>query len=653
VAGDRVTATDDHSADPDTLPGARARRLLRTRVGARPPRLPEPTAALPASPAPVGAVESADPRAGWLRRHRTDLAVVAGYLLAALYLMGHLLVDPGRRVLASNPSDQSFFEFVLAHGARLVTHGGNPFFTRQVNMPDGVNLMANTSILGLSLPLAPVTLLFGAATSYAVLSVLALAATATSWYVMLARHVVRHRGAAAVGGWFCAFAPGLAAQSNGHPNIVAQFLVPWIVWRALRLREPTHRFRNAVVLAALVVWQFFINEEVLFLTGVAAGIVIGAYALRNRGEARRLAGPMLRGLALSAGMSLVVLAYPLWFQFFGPQSYRGLPPLIRMFRIDLWSFPSYASESLAGNSGTAYQFAPNPAEQNTFLGWGLLILTALILWRMRRDWLAIGLGLAAVTFAVLSLGSRILIRGHTTGIPGPWALVSRLPLFDTVVAPRLALAVVPLVGVLLALGVEEFWSWSGRPAQRPLAGGPRLAGAALLAIALVPIGPTPLPAVGRAPTPAFFTDGTFRRYVAPGRSVVSVPPPRPPFNALMFDAARVRLDFAFPRGYFLGPGGDPEHPHGLGAIYGAPFRPTSTLMEQVAFSGRLPPIGARERRDARDDLTYWRAAVLVLPFDTTHEFELYQLVNDLVGARPVPVGGVWMWDVRGLVPPPG
>jgi hypothetical protein len=205
--------------------------------------------------------------------------------------------------------------------------------------------------------------------------------------------------------------------------------------------------------------------------------------------------------------------------------------------------------------------------------------------------------------------------------------------------------------VLLAVAVDRFLTWSAGQERSEHRRGLRLAGAALLAVALVPIGPTPVPAVDRHPTPAFFTDGTFRKYVPAGRSVVSVPPPRPPFNDSLLFSARVGLDFAFPRGYFLGPGEDPARPGELAAMYGAPFRPTSTLLEQVAFTGVLPPIGARERREALDDLAYWRAAVLFLPFETTNEFELYELVNELTGVRPVAVGGVWLWDVRGLVPP--
>jgi hypothetical protein len=663
-----MTATDAH-----TTTGERDRQDVAAAAGAaRPGRL----------------------RRWWPRRpYRNrviDRLVAAGYLLAALYVMGHLLIDPNGRVQLNNRNDSAFFRFVLAHGARVVFHGQNPFFTRQMNMPDGVNMMANTSLLGLTLPLAPVTQLFGAPVAYLVLLVLVLAATAISWYALLIRHVVRSRFAAFVGGWVCGFGPSTVAQANGHPNIVAQFLVPWIIWRAIKMREPGRLLRNAVILAALVVWQFFINEEVLLLTGMGLGLVGLVHVIWHRRAALPEALRFLRGVTVAAAITFLVVAYPLWFQFFGPQHYRGLPPLVQAYGVDLWSYFSFASESVSGNSNAGALFAANPAEQNGFLAWGLILLLGGIVWQLRRSSLVIGLAVAGVTFVLLSPGDKIVIRGHHLNVYGPWALLSKLPLFDTVVATRLGLAVTPIAALLLALGCDRFIAWTAtlraepaaegspaerqsadadgeaapesadeKPAEEPAGANPtplgrrfRLAGAALLAVALVPIAPTPLPAVGQ-PIPAFISHGTYRQYVPPGRSLVTVPLPRPPFmDALFFDAATLD-NFAFPRGYFLGPGVDSKHPDQLGSMYGAPFRPTSTLLEGVAFTGRVPAIGPVDRAAAVEDLTYWRAAVIILPFGANREFELYQATSDLVGFAPRPVDGVWLWDVRSLVPPPG
>src|SRR2546430_6073759 len=151
---------------------------------------------------------------------------------------------------------------MLAHGARVVFHGANPFVSLQMNVPGVVNMMANTSILGLSLPLAPVTALFGTRVSYVLLLVLALSGTAMSWYWVMSRRLVRSRLGAFVGGAFCGFAPGMISHATGHPNIVGQFLVPFLVWRLIRLREPGRAVRNGVAARLLIVWHAFLNEEI-------------------------------------------------------------------------------------------------------------------------------------------------------------------------------------------------------------------------------------------------------------------------------------------------------------------------------------------------------------------------------------------------------
>ena len=112
-------------------------------------------------------------------------------------------------------------------------------------------MMANTSIMGLAVPLAPVTLLFGAPATFIICLVLSLAGTASAWYWLLSRHVVDSRLAAFVGAGFCGFGPGMIAQAGGHPNLTAQFLVPLIIWRVIRLREPGRELRNGIVLGLL------------------------------------------------------------------------------------------------------------------------------------------------------------------------------------------------------------------------------------------------------------------------------------------------------------------------------------------------------------------------------------------------------------------
>src|SRR5689334_2866372 len=220
------------------------------------------------------AVEAAPEQVGrpakpWWRRRPDwrDVLATATFVVVAFYLTAPLWLNLDHQ-LRDDPQDQAFFEWMLAHGARVLTDGAYPFFSDRMNYPDGVNMMANTSVLAVSLPMTPVTAIFGPHVAFNAFLTLALSLTGISWYFVLSRQFVHSRLAAWVGALFCTFAPSMVSHAGGHPNIVTQFLVPLIIWRTLRLREPGRALRNGLLLAGLLVWQAFINLEILFMTAV-------------------------------------------------------------------------------------------------------------------------------------------------------------------------------------------------------------------------------------------------------------------------------------------------------------------------------------------------------------------------------------------------
>jgi hypothetical protein len=164
---------------------------------------------------------------------------------------------------------------------------------------------------------------------------------------------------------------------------------------------------------------------------------------------------------------------------------------------------------------------------------------------------------------------------------------------------------------------------------------------------LLPLVPLPLKAVPRPPVPAFFSSGDWKAYVPDGRSVVSVPlAGHENMQPMQWDTA-AGLAFPIVGGYFLGP--DPRTPDGIG-MYDAPPRPTSTLWGTIARTGERPRVGPADRAAALDDLRYWHAAVVVLTPRQPYEPVLREVTSDLLGTQPRLVDGLWVWDVRPLVP---
>src|SRR5262249_24744655 len=147
--------------------------------------------------------------------------------------------------------------------------------TYRLNSPDGVNLMSNASHLLHGVIMAPVTVLFGAPVSFALLVALNLAGTAEGWYLLFARGLRLRRGAALVCGVFAGLAAGMISQSNSHLHMPAQWLVPLIIWFVIRMARATNRrtiVTSGVWLGLLAFAQLMLGEEVLFLTALTAAV---------------------------------------------------------------------------------------------------------------------------------------------------------------------------------------------------------------------------------------------------------------------------------------------------------------------------------------------------------------------------------------------
>jgi hypothetical protein len=599
----------------------------------------------PSTPQPSTAPSTDRPN-----RRRADLLVAVIAIVGAFWVTSGLWLDPNGRAITVNSSDQALFEWLLAYGAHALSHGQNPFFTDLLNVPDGVNLAVNTSVTVYAVVFAPLTYLIGPPATFVVVLTANLAGTAFGWYWLLSRHLVRSTPAAVLGGLFIGFAPGMVAHANGHLNWSAGWVAPMLLWGVLRLRRPGRWPRNGLLLGVLVAVAFSIAAEGLFFTALACAVFLGTWALDRgrRAEARALLPTFLRGLGVTAVVAFALLAYPLWMHFLGPQRFHGtgFDPVIHAE--DIAAYGAYPQRTLAGLAGLDTSLAPNPTEENSFLGLPLLVLAVAcfgLLWRradpVRRATLR-ALGVTALVFTVLSWGPRVKIFEAHTDIPLPYALLGHLPVFNAALPSRLALVVAPVVGLLLAHAVDLLRS-------TPLSRRARAGWLAGFTVALLPLFPATLLTVHREPVPEFITSGTWRQYVSPGGVLTPLPltldlaPDGQRWQA--YALAHRQGEFAIPAGFFLGPGG----PEGRGRIGPVP-RPTDALLMEVARTGERPTITDADRATARADLRYWRVEVVVLTPEAhgakfpIHWEAVLDVATELFG-QPERVSDVWLWRI--------
>jgi hypothetical protein len=163
--------------------------------------------------------------------------------------------------------------------------------------------------------------------------------------------------------------------------------------------------------------------------------------------------PVLTGLAVAAGTALVLLAYPLWFRFFGdPLPHRVPVPDPRLGE-DPTTLALYWRDTLAGNYTAAR--VVGGIEQNTWFGWPLLILAGVcIAGAWARSVAVRAVTLTALVFGILALGAQIRLNGAPTPVPGPWWLFAHLPGFNLIAPTHLALVPVACLAVLLAVAYD-------------------------------------------------------------------------------------------------------------------------------------------------------------------------------------------------------
>ncbi len=568
-------------------------------------------------------------RIGAGRRHglRTaDWVTGAAFLAFALFLLKGLWGNTGSGFLTLSGNDQYMFEWFFAEVAHSVTNGQNPLGTTLQNYPFGINNMANTAVFGLSIPLIPITLAFGPTVSFVLALTFGLAGTAFGWYWFYTRFVGAHPVAAALGGALCGFAPAMVSHTNGHVNFAFAALLPWIAMRLVAATASVRPVRDGIVLGLLVAWQIFIGEEPLLIFAFGVGAFVIGYAIFDRTHFVECAKAAFRPLAIGVGVTLALVGFPLWWQFFGPQAYHGLGH--GRADNDLFEFLQFPMNSIGYQLWPGEKLSVNATEHNAYFGWPLLVLIAVAAFALWSRKVVRAAVVAILAMVVLSLGRELTVGGDDTGIWMPWSLFYQLPLLDSLMELRLAMACLPFLGLLLAMAVDAAIKHGDRRVT--------IAGVAGAVLALLPITPLPLPTKEKPAVPEFITAGLWKDYVDDG-SVVFVPLPSGSRGFPLDWQAKADFGFPLAQGYFLGPDGE-----GAGRYAPNP-RASGDLFARVARTGKVPTISDAQRLTFISDLKYWDADVVILP-DVKYADELNRVLTQLFGRPGTYAGGVWVWS---------
>ena len=394
-----------------------------------------------------------------LRTIGFHVGALACFTVPAVVLWWHVWSGHPSAVLTCGCGDPAQEVWFIAWPAWAIAHLDNLVFSGAVNVPDGANLLSNTSGTLVGVVLAPVTWLFGpiAATNVA----LTLAPALSAWACFAAvRPLVTWKAAAIPAALVYGYSAAIVTSLTfGHVSVSVLVIPPFLftTLHEIVIRQEHTVRRDGLLLAALVVVQFFISPEILVMclvlsvVGLLAVMAVGWRQLRGR------AGHAFPALALGGGVSLVLLAYPTWYGLAGPQAVSGVlfalapisgVPLSGFLAPGAYGAPAPEYIRFGGYLG---RMGPPP----DYVGGGVALaaLGSVVVGRRRPlTWLLVFL--AAVVF-LLALGGYLLGGPSWLGHPWlPWRDLWRLPVLKEILPDQFEPLLTLFVAFLIAIGLD-------------------------------------------------------------------------------------------------------------------------------------------------------------------------------------------------------
>jgi hypothetical protein len=425
------------------------------------------------------------PQAAVLKHH---LLPVIGYTLLTVFLTWPVAAKLATEVPGGGDAWQHIWNLWWVKEALLNLHT-NPFHTDLLYYPNGVNLYFHTLVLTagiIGIPLQLLGLNLIATYNVILLSSFVLAGYGT---YLLCFYLTGKRWASFVGGLVFAFSPYHFAHMFGHMNLVSLQWMPFYVLVLLKAIDASGRWTvdggrwttRGLLLSAAAGALLALNAYTDWLYALFLLLLTGVIV------AWKLLVPSERRLVRSAGvgwaeagargglfvLTFLLLTAPVLFPTLAEagKGYAQQPPEETLFySSDLVS--AFMPNELHPVWGSIvkkrveamppYLPLKNPSERVLFLGYSVLAVAAVGLWRLRKNRHVRFWGFTALLIWVLSLGPELQVMGksHFTqfevSVSLPYLILFKLPLFSIMRTPaRLTVLVMLALAVLVALALAN------------------------------------------------------------------------------------------------------------------------------------------------------------------------------------------------------
>lgn len=384
------------------------------------------------------------------------------YVLAGLIFLGLGLFTMARawahgptRSMVTPTTDPSLFVWSLQYAATSLSHFSLPLTTPLLEHPAGYNVVANTTVLGIGVPFAPLTWIGGPLFTLNVVQTLAPVASGLAMVFALRRHRVWWPAAICAAGFY-AISPYVLYATAWAWIMTFVLFIPPLFWAGVHELIVVRRRSPIWVgagLGTLIVWQFFIGLETMTIFVLCAiWMVVAVFIWQLVAEPtqrRAITMNVLVGFGVGAAVALVVLVYPLYWSLKGTDHLGNWVWAPGVFALNV------APLSTLFHPLTIAQGAVNPfgASLNArlpnlaYIGYGIpIVFVAGLVAKVRdaRLWL---LGAMALFGATTAAGSSFRFS--------PWHLFIRLPLVHNLLPNRWPVVTAFAAAMAMGFAVDD------------------------------------------------------------------------------------------------------------------------------------------------------------------------------------------------------
>ena len=392
------------------------------------------------------------------------VGVIALFAIPAIALWWNVWTTHPSTTMTCSCGDPAQQVWFTAWPAFALAHLHSVVFSHWVNVPDGANLLSNTSGTLVSVVLAPITWAWGPVVATNVALTLAPALSAWGCFVAV-RSVVTWKWAAVPAAFIFGYSTAMITSIvYGHISLTV-LVVPPILFSLLHeiiIRQEHSVRRDGLFLALLLVIQFRISPEVLVMCALLTAVAMVPVLIVGWRQLRVRSAHALPALALGIGIAVVLLAYPVWFGLHGPQAVTGVlfalapisgVPLYGIVDPGPYGAPNTAFERIGGYLGRNGPTAD-------YIGIDALVtLGAAVIIARRRPltWLVLFVGFVAFW---LSLGSYLVGVSPwlSTHLWLPWHRLSEAPILKEILPDQFAAFIALFVAFVLALGLDALYT---------------------------------------------------------------------------------------------------------------------------------------------------------------------------------------------------